>query len=375
MTREVIVIVRYRDTFMPQHRPGELWADEHYLDTATKRVWNVQENPDASLAYERPFEDFLLWVRYRLVEYRKPTAIGRWGTFTITNDRKVKGLSVPHMPVGAYAEADKIVLHGDGMDSRYGANAYGETVGGTHWQAMRLDVGTYEDFHTGHCDVHDKDNPLGDDETCVDCQAEAACDMGYCRCHTRLETCTVCNRDLGDGDDVWLCLDGGEFACAEHIVHDERPDSLFERTGTLRGEALPAFAWPGGYCWVYLTRDGLQVCAECAAETDTSDPVTAAQVDEEMNCRNCDDAQSEHTRVSTGPDGASADVGPCGAEEITDTEDGREVHTTCGCQRYYPPLCDGCGKPIDPALRDWWASSATGTKAGPVALDADSVSL
>jgi hypothetical protein len=33
---------------------------------------------------------------------------------------------------------------------------------------------------------------------------------------------------------------------------------------TLKAPELPAWAWPGGYTIVYYTRDGSELCAECA---------------------------------------------------------------------------------------------------------------
>jgi hypothetical protein len=52
--------------------------------------------------------------------------------------------------------------------------------------------------------------------------------------------------------------------------------------------SFPAFAWPGGYPIRYYTRDGLCVCAACAA-SDTSDPATDADVYWEGPAEACDD--------------------------------------------------------------------------------------
>lgn len=53
---------------------------------------------------------------------------------------------------------------------------------------------------------------------------------------------------------------------------------------------LPAFAWPGGYPMYYLTRSGLSICAVCASEPDTSDPVVDGDTYMEgpgMQCEDC----------------------------------------------------------------------------------------
>jgi hypothetical protein len=52
---------------------------------------------------------------------------------------------------------------------------------------------------------------------------------------------------------------------------------------------LPAYAWPGGYPVVYYTENGLTICALCANETDTSDPVIAGEVYWEGPAIVCDD--------------------------------------------------------------------------------------
>ena len=62
--------------------------------------------------------------------------------------------------------------------------------------------------------------------------------------------------------------------------------ALRESSGT--GE-LPAFAWPGAYPVIYLTRHGLVICPECANEPDTSDPATSGDVNWEGAPMPCDD--------------------------------------------------------------------------------------
>jgi len=281
--------------------------------------------------------------------------------------------SVPNMPVDEYARPDTVVLHGEGMRSWYG-HSYGETVEGTAYQEQRLDAGPYDDFHAGQeCDEHGTDvpctecghnalMPCPEDCTCdqynldcEQCQAMYDCEVGNCDCITKLEQCSICDRDLGDGDTAWLCLDGGEYVCPDHIVHDERPDELFRKVGSPRGTLLPAFAWPGGYTLVYYTHDTQQLCAECASKVDTSDPAVTADADEEMNCVACEHAQSFHvSEKAHRTDGNSDDVGPC--EYGHDGPDNDEVWHACNCVGYMPPLCDDCSKTLDPALRAWWAA-------------------
>ena len=52
---------------------------------------------------------------------------------------------------------------------------------------------------------------------------------------------------------------------------------------------LPAYAWPGGYPIVYYTAAGLMICAQCANDSDTSDPVHDAEVYWEGPTVQCDD--------------------------------------------------------------------------------------
>jgi hypothetical protein len=64
---------------------------------------------------------------------------------------------------------------------------------------------------------------------------------------------------------------------------------------TLRDEngKLPAYAWPGGYPITYLTRDGLEICPNCANQEETSDPVTDGDVYWEGPTITCDDCGRE----------------------------------------------------------------------------------
>ncbi len=61
------------------------------------------------------------------------------------------------------------------------------------------------------------------------------------------------------------------------------------RASSPDGAELPAYAWPGGYPVVYYTRDGLTVCARCANDPDTSDPVTAGDIYWEGPTLACED--------------------------------------------------------------------------------------
>lgn len=58
---------------------------------------------------------------------------------------------------------------------------------------------------------------------------------------------------------------------------------------------LPAYAWPGGYPLVYITEEGLTVCALCASKDDdeTSDPVVGYQVHWEGEAETCEDCGAE----------------------------------------------------------------------------------
>lgn len=60
---------------------------------------------------------------------------------------------------------------------------------------------------------------------------------------------------------------------------------------TLRDDdgRLPAYVWPGGYTMVYYTADGLMICARCANDPDTSDPVVDGDVYWEGPAVPCDD--------------------------------------------------------------------------------------
>lgn len=53
---------------------------------------------------------------------------------------------------------------------------------------------------------------------------------------------------------------------------------------------LPAYAWPGGYPVTYVTRDGLEICPDCAnRETDPSQAPIGGGVYWEGPTVQCDD--------------------------------------------------------------------------------------
>lgn len=61
---------------------------------------------------------------------------------------------------------------------------------------------------------------------------------------------------------------------------------------SLRDESgqLPAFAWPGGYTMIYISKHGDTLCADCANEPDQTDPATDGDVYWEgpsIQCDNC----------------------------------------------------------------------------------------
>jgi hypothetical protein len=76
-------------------------------------------------------------------------------------------------------------------------------------------------------------------------------------------------------------------------MSDETDMSELEslRASTADGR-LPAYAWPGGYPIVYLTRNGLVLCPDCAnkPEDEYGDPAVAGDVFWEgapMECGDC----------------------------------------------------------------------------------------
>lgn len=315
---------------------GVSYTDELMVDHTTRRAWFTYHD---KLAIEAPRKNAARWLSMRRDAPNTALFPGKlW---------RSRASTIPHMPVDAYDEAGKIVLHGDGL-AAHGRRRHGETTGGEQFREFRIDADGYDDFH-GHTksDCPDREHHLtcancGDQlwdftpdcpeivwPDCSECMSVYECMSGNCDCITRIEACAECGKQLGDGDCAWENMDGGEVYCPDHIVFDERPDSLFKRVGALRGEALPAFAWPGGYTLEYYTRDGATICADCATKVEISDPAASASADGEQDCAACSHAAMDH-----------AWLGPC------------ETNTQCGCAQYMLPLCDDCGKPIDPAFRN-----------------------
>lgn len=57
------------------------------------------------------------------------------------------------------------------------------------------------------------------------------------------------------------------------------------------GKYVP-YAWPGGYPVMYLTRDGMCICADCAnKEVDQSQAVTDAFIHWEGAAMQCEDCE------------------------------------------------------------------------------------
>ena len=56
----------------------------------------------------------------------------------------------------------------------------------------------------------------------------------------------------------------------------------------------PAYAWPGGYQMVYITRDGLNICPACAnSDHGSEDPVVAGDVYWEGPDLECEDTAGD----------------------------------------------------------------------------------
>lgn len=66
---------------------------------------------------------------------------------------------------------------------------------------------------------------------------------------------------------------------------------------------LPAFAWPGGYPIIYITRDGMTVCPDCAnREIDDAQAAIAYDVYWEGPAILCDDCNTEIESAYGDPD-------------------------------------------------------------------------
>lgn len=69
---------------------------------------------------------------------------------------------------------------------------------------------------------------------------------------------------------------------------------------------LPAWAWPGGYTIVYCTRDGSELCAECAtgimADPDEPDKPIDADIYDEGPAIQCSDCNKDMVSSYGDPD-------------------------------------------------------------------------
>jgi hypothetical protein len=276
--------------FWAHREDGTLAIDTLYIDPADDKqlggsgvVWDAQENTYAGQSADKRLPMMLdrKWAaRWLAIRRTAPNSILSSGRLHTSRE-----MSVPHKPYGPYADGDKIVLHEEhpGDFGGYGRKS-GISESGAAYTETRLD-------YNGDFTPEDENNEI---------------DL------SDIERCAQCDAHLADGEDVWLCLDGGEYYCPDHILLDYRPDSLFAKVGALRGEHLPEFAWPGGYLIAYYTRAGEIVCADCASDPSEEgyfdgDPVESAEALE-------GDYAEGH-----------------GLEEI--------------------PLCESCSRPIDPADR------------------------
>jgi hypothetical protein len=287
--------------FWASREDGSLSIDTLYIDPADDKrngglggVWDAQENYGSAGNRDRlPMLLDRSWaVRWLSIRRTAPNSILS-GNCRLHTSREI---AVPHKPFGPYADPDKIVLHEEhpGDFSGYGRKS-GISESGAAYTETRLDSDSYD---------------LDYDEDALTEEDRAADPEWYLG--PVLENCAQCDAPMRDGADCWLCLDGGEYYCPDHILLDYRPGALFTRVGAIRGEHLPEFAWPGGYLIAYYTRQGSVTCADCASSPgkysqDDSDPVESAEALE-------GDYAEDH-----------------GLEAI--------------------PLCESCNRPIDPADR------------------------
>lgn len=125
----------------------------------------------------------------------------------------------------------------------------------------------------------------------------------------------------------------------DHEQHDPEHPNAYKYAPVMMGGRdardadgnLPAYAWPGGYPIIYLTRDGLTLCPACANDADTSDPVVAGDVYWEGPALICDDA-GETIESAYGDPDAGDDNEP--TEEYASSYD-------------HEPHCPACGEHID----------------------------
>lgn len=71
--------------------------------------------------------------------------------------------------------------------------------------------------------------------------------------------------------------------------------------------SLPAYAWPGGYPIIYLTKQNAHLCPECANKTEKDpnhyDPVEASDIHYEGPSMLCEDCGTEIESAYGDPDG------------------------------------------------------------------------
>jgi hypothetical protein len=177
----------------------------------------------------------------------------------------------------------------------------------------------------------------------------------------------VCNEDGSPTDLTRNMLAGTGRDPDEFAAKVAARDPLH----ALRDEngALPAWAWPGGYPIVYVTKDGLVVCAKCAEPTDCSDPAIAYDVFYEGDPIACDDCgvtiesaygpiedddpppdEYVHRLGPVDPDEGDREILPCPAWnrpcvicDPSPDEDGEED----GSFDEYVSRCIECGEPVD----------------------------
>ena len=68
-------------------------------------------------------------------------------------------------------------------------------------------------------------------------------------------------------------------------------DAALTRVGITKGEALPGYAWPGGYPMYYLDAENNVLCVKCANDNDDYNAaITGADVnweDANLHCDHC----------------------------------------------------------------------------------------
>jgi len=95
--------------------------------------------------------------------------------------------------------------------------------------------------------------------------------------------------------------------------------SLATLRDTTTDGTLPAFAWPGGYQMLYVTRDGSAICPACAnRDVDDSQAVVAGDVYWEGPDLPCDDCDAMIPSAYGDPDEPWAIFWPRGPMSLVD---------------------------------------------------------